>query len=96
VEIKTTKGVLKYRLPNILEAYDILEASGINRGNVNALKLKRNIISSLGVLVDYSLIEGVHSYEDLLNDVDDMLLPLGEIADEIIVKIFDIFKKKDI
>jgi hypothetical protein len=87
---------LKYRLPNILEAYDILEASGINRGNVNALKLKRNIISSLGVLVDYSLIEGVHSYEDLLNDVDDMLLPLGEIADEIIVKIFDIFKKKDI
>ena len=36
-EIVTDKGILKYRMPNILEAYDLLEASGISNGEVSTL-----------------------------------------------------------
>jgi hypothetical protein len=94
-EIVTPKGVLKYRMPNILEAYDLLDASGVNQGNLNILKLKRNIICEMSCLLDFSSIEGVSSYEGLLLDVENMIGPLSEIADEVISKTFDVFKKKN-
>lgn len=94
MEKQTEKGVLKYRMPNILESYDILECSGITEGKPSQLKMKRNIIASMGYLIDFSEIEGVSSYDDLLNDTENMIIPLGEIADEVIVKAFSAFKKK--
>jgi hypothetical protein len=93
-EIETSKGILKYRMPNILEAYDLLEASGISSGETSTLKLKRNIIKEMAYLVDYSLIEGVESYDQLLEDIEDMITPLSLIADEVILKSFAVFKKK--
>lgn len=95
-EKQTEKGVLKYRMPNILESYDILECSGITEGKPSQLKMKRNIIASMGYLIDFSGIEGVSSYDDLLNDTENMIMPLGEIADEVIVKAFSAFKKKSL
>jgi hypothetical protein len=89
----TEKGVLKYRMPNILEAYDILEASEIANGNKSILKLKKNIIKEMAFLLDYSQVEGVASYEEMLNDLE-FTQPLSEIADEIAAKAFDAFKKK--
>lgn len=94
MEKQTEKGVLKYRMPNILESYDILECSGITEGKPSQLKMKRNIIASMGYLIDFSGIDGVASYDDLLNDTENMIVPLGEIADEVIVKAFSAFKKK--
>lgn len=93
-EIKTSKGVLKYRMPNLLEAYDLLEESGVN-DKVSNLKLKRNIIKAMGELVDCSGIEGQPTYSDLLNDIEDMAKPLSDIADEVILKAFGAFKKKN-
>jgi hypothetical protein len=49
---------------------------------------------SMGMIIDFSGIEGVSAYEDLFNMVDDMIGPLGDIADEVIIKTFDAFKKK--
>jgi hypothetical protein len=89
----TSKGVLKYRMPNILEAYDILEASDIANGNKSILMLKRNIIGKMAFLLDCSSIEGFTSYEEMLNDLE-FTQPLSEIADEIAAKAFDAFKKK--
>jgi hypothetical protein len=94
MEKQTNKGVLKYRMPNILESYDILECSGITEGKPSQLKMKRNIIASMGYLIDFSEIEGVSSYDDILNDTENMIIPLGEIADEVIVRAFSAFKKK--
>lgn len=94
MEIETKKGVLKYRMPNILEAYDLLEASGITNGVTSTLKLKRNIIKEMEFLVDFSEIKEFSSYDNLLNDVEDMIEPLGKIADEVVVKTFEVFKKK--
>jgi hypothetical protein len=93
-EIKTSKGILKYRMPNLLEAYDLLEESGVN-DKVSNLKLKRNIIKAMGELVDCSEIECQPSYNDLLNDIDEMAKPLSDIADEVILKAFGAFKKKN-
>lgn len=92
-ELKTEKGVLKYRLPNIIEIYDLIEDSGILKG-VHAFTLKRNMVASIGKFIDFSDIEGVNSYEDLLSDVDCMIFPLGEIADVYIEKIVSVLKKK--
>jgi len=94
MQIETNKGVLKYRMPNILEAYDLLEASGITIGVTSTLKLKRNIIKEMEFLLDFSEIKEFSSYDDLLNDVDGMIEPLGKIADEVVVKTFEVFKKK--
>ena len=93
-EIITAKGVLKYRMPNILEAYDLLDASGVSEGVKSTLKLKRNIMSNMGFLVDFSAIEGASKYEDLFEMVEEMISPLSDIADEVIIKAFDAFKKK--
>ncbi len=93
-EIVTDKGVLKYRMPNILEAYDLLEASGISNGEVSTLKLKRNIIKEMKYLIDFSGIEGVETYDQLLEDIETMITPLSIVADEVILKSFAVFKKK--
>lgn len=94
-EKQTERGVLKYRMPNILELYDLLDASGVNGGMSEILKVKRNVIAHMGKLIDYSEIEGASSYEELLNMLDVMILPLSEIADELIAKILDVSKKKN-
>jgi hypothetical protein len=91
----TEKGVLKYRMPNVLEVYDLLDASGVNSGIVDTLKIKRNVIAEMKSLVNYSEISEVSSYEGLLELSDEMTMPLSEIADEVIGKIFEVFKKKN-
>ncbi|GEM_PF-4521638 len=91
---KTSKGVLKYRMPNILEAYDILDDSGFSSGVTSPLKLKRNIVKILSPLVDIESIEGANNYEDLLSMLDEMSIPLSEIADEVMTKAFGAFRKK--
>lgn len=93
-EIQTSKGILKYRMPNIIDAYDLIEASGIANGVASPLKLKRNIIAGMAFLIDFSGIEGANSYDDILNDVENMTEPLGKIAEEFVVKTFEVFKKK--
>jgi hypothetical protein len=93
-EIQTPKGILKYRMPNILESYDILESSGVTDGKPSQIKMKRNIIASMGHLLDFSAIEEFKTYDDLLADTENMIVPLGEIADLVIIKAFSAFKKK--
>jgi hypothetical protein len=91
----TSKGVLKYRMPNILEVYTLLDESGVNNGVSETLKIKRNVIQNMGCLIDISGIDGVSSYDELLNYPDELIIPLSDIANEVIDKVFDVFKKKD-
>jgi len=93
-EIVTPKGILKYRMPNILEAYDIIDASGIYTEGCSLLKLKRNIIQAMEPVIDYSSIEGVSSYPELLMDLDN-IMPLTEVSGEILDKVLEILKKKN-
>jgi len=93
-EIKTERGVLKYRMPNIIEAYSFLGLIKVLEPGINSLTVKGNAIEHLHIFLDYSQLKGVSSYEDLLSDVTDMSESLGEIADEILAKALEVFKKK--
>lgn len=93
LEKKTTKGLLKYRMPNIIEAFDLLDLSGVAEGNSNNLKLKKNIIMGMSELVDVSEMEGISTYSDLLNELD-LISEISSIADEVIVLAFGAFGKK--
>lgn len=93
LEKQTDKGVLKYRMPDILEVYDLLEISSLaDKGNL--LKTKKKIIKEMGPMLDFSGLEGINSYEDILKDFDTFALVTSEIADEILVKIVSVFRKK--
>lgn len=93
LEKQTDKGVLKYRMPDILEVYDLLEISSLaDKGNL--LKTKKKIIKEMGPMLDLSDLDGVNSYEDVLKDFDTFALVTSEIADEILVKIVSVFRKK--
>ena len=53
LEKQTDKGVLKYRMPDILEVYDLLEISSLaDKGNL--LKTKKKIIKEMGPMLDFS------------------------------------------
>ena len=82
-------------MPNVLEVYDLLDLSGVNNGVSETLKVKRNVIQHMSALIDFSEIEDVKSYEDLLNIPEVVMIPLSDIADEVISKIFEVFKKKN-
>lgn len=45
-------------------------------------------------LIDFSGIEGVETYDQLLEDIETMITPLSIVADEVILKSFAVFKKK--
>jgi hypothetical protein len=92
LEKQTDKGVLKYRMPNIIEAYEILEISGAGN-NSSVLSMKKKIIENMAQFLDFKDI-GAESYNDVLNMVDEMIIPLSEIADEILLRAFSAFKKK--
>ena len=93
LEKQTDKGVLRYRMPDILEVYDLLDVSSLaDKGNL--LKTKKKIIKEMGPMLDWSGIEGVSSYDDLIKDFDTFALVTSEIADEILVKIVSVFRKK--
>ena len=93
--IETGKGILKYRMPNLIEAYMLLDASGITSGEkITTVGMKKNVIVAMEPIIDYSGIEGAFKYIDLFDMVDEMIIPLGDIADEVIIKTFDAFKKK--
>lgn len=82
-------------MPDVLEAYDILDNCGIGDGErPSNAKMKKNVIKNMSSIIDISDIKDASSYEDLFQMVDDMLQPLSTIADEIIIKTFQSFKKK--
>jgi hypothetical protein len=92
MEKQTDKGILKYRMPNMLEAYDIIDAISINDGSPTILKQKRNVIKAMGPLIDCSSVG--KTYDEILGDPECFMESISSIADEIIIKTMDIFKKK--
>jgi hypothetical protein len=93
-EIKTELGPLKYRMPNLIEIYDLLDKSDAVANGNRPFKIKREFIKNMSDLVDFSAIEGVSSYDELLLKTDEMANPLSQIADEVFIKVSGIFEKK--
>jgi len=93
LEKKTGKGVLKYRMPNIVEGYEFLSMIEAVSGSSGFFKAKAKFIANLGHLLDYSAC-GYKDYDDLLNDKENMMFPLSEISQEIFDDITGALQKK--
>jgi hypothetical protein len=93
-EIETNKGILKYRMPNVSECFDILDCMPIKEGEgFSMLKLKKNIIEACGHLVDHESV-GYGSRSEMFSDAENMALPLSKLADEFYQVAIKAFEKK--
>jgi hypothetical protein len=93
-EIETPRGVLKYRNPNVFENHEFLRSAREFFANDDAIGAKISIMKSMGPLVDVSGLEGVNSYQELCELGEEMTYPLTKIADSILEKVTQAFKKK--
>jgi hypothetical protein len=93
-EIKTKKGLIKYRLPNIVEGFEFLAMIDAIKTNSDFFKVKAKFIANLGSLLDYSDC-GYKSYDELLLDKDNMMFPLSQISQEVFDDITGALAKKD-
>jgi hypothetical protein len=93
LEKKTAKGVIKYRMPDIVEGYDFLALMEGKADQSSLFKMKARFIRAIGSMIDLC---GIYpTYEDALKDKDNMMQPLGEIADEVLTDITKALAKKD-
>lgn len=93
-EVKTSKGVLKFKSPDVFQNHEFLRSARPFFAADDAIGAKIQILKDMGPLIDYSGIEGVTSYEQLCSMGDEMTLPLTNIADKILEKVTQAFKKK--
>jgi hypothetical protein len=94
MEVVTAKGLLKCRKPNVLEVYDYLESVGSLKEE-NPIKLQGMMIKAIRPYLDISGLEGVASFDDLINDPDNFFKPLVNISDDLYFMVIGVLSKKD-
>lgn len=94
-EIKTAKGILKYRNPTVFENMAMLRSAREYFEKNDVVGAKMEIIKQLPPLLDYSSLDGITSFDELEKDGENMTLPLSELADTILSKVSGAFQKKN-
>jgi hypothetical protein len=93
-EIVTSKGVLKYRLPNIAEAHKFISFFyKVNESN-EVFFIKGSVIGGMGSLINYQDL-GYSSYDEVLNDRENMTVAISQIGQEIFDDMLDFLTKKN-
>lgn len=92
-EIVTPKGVLKYRLPDISEGYTFLSYIDSIKNAAEVFIIKGRIIKNMGNFISYSEL-GYLSYDEVLNDKENMRDALSEISKDIFDDIIELLGKK--
>jgi hypothetical protein len=93
LEKNTDKGVLKYRMPNVVEGYEFLSMIEAVSDSAGFFKAKARFIANLGPLLDFSAC-GYSNYSELLDDKKAMMHPLSEISQELFDDITEALQKK--
>lgn len=93
-EIQTSRGVLKYRMPDISEGHALLAHFDKIETGSDILKIMSRIMKDMGDLVEYKPL-GYTSYKEVLCDKDNMAKPISEIAKEIYDDVMDMLIKKN-
>ena len=81
-------------MPYATEILYLLDVSDPFNPDKRVLQSKADMIQNMGNIIDLSGIEQCPSYEDFLKDARSSLLPLSEIADEVLAEAMECFKKK--
>lgn len=92
--IETSKGILKYRNPTVIENMHLLKDAKEYFRNEDPIGAKISIMEKIGPLLDYSELDGINSFEELNSYGEEMTLPISEIADQILNKLVAAFAKK--
>lgn len=93
--IETPKGVLKYRYPTVIENMQFLKKSKDFFRDNDPIGAKISIMENLEPMLDYSELEGISNFAELNSYGEEMTMPLSQIADDIMEKISEAFKKKN-
>ena len=93
-QIQTSRGILKYRNPTIIENMHLLKEAKEYFKNEDPIGAKISIMERIGPLLDFSEMDGIKSFEELNNYGDEMTLPISDIADYILNKLVVAFSKK--
>jgi hypothetical protein len=93
-EIKTNKGVLKYRLPNIAEGYDYLCLVDQVSTAQDIFRIRGVIINKMGDLINYKEL-GYSNYDEVLNDKENMRDILASISKEVFDDVIELISKKN-
>jgi hypothetical protein len=93
-KIETTRGVLKYRNPTIIENMKLLKAAKLGLSTGDIMDAKIAVMENIEPLLDFSEMKDVKSFDDLNNLGDEMTYHLAGIADNILDKIIGVFTKK--
>lgn len=88
-ELKTKKGVLKYRLPNIFEAARIISLMGQVE---NREQMQEKIMQVCVDLIDESSI-GYSSKLEMTDDLD-MIRPMYDVTAEVVNAVTEVWAKK--
>ena len=93
-ELKTDKGVIKYRNPNAMECFDIISCIFDEEGKVREhMQIKKKIAQfACDNLMDISGTE-YKDKEEMIGDIE-MHKPISSIADDIYLKFNDAYMKK--
>lgn len=92
-EIETPKGILKYRFPNCAEGYDFLAAIEKIGCAQDVFRIKGSFARMMGPMIDYSSM-GYASYDEFLEDRENNMVHMAQIADDVFVEITKTLGKK--
>lgn len=95
LEKSTNKGVLKYRMPTILETITLVKLMREHFLVEDHIGAKLEIMKNIKDLLDYSSLDNIKSFDELNQYGDEFTSVLYEISDEILVKVVDSFAKKN-
>jgi len=92
-EKNTPKGILKYRMPNVIEGFEFLSMIETIKTGGDLFRIKGKFINKMDSLIDYKSC-GYQSWEELISDKENMFHPLSEIAQEIFDDVTGVLVKK--
>lgn len=93
-KIETSKGVLKYRNPSIIETISLIKILRKSLSDDDLIEAKLSIMENIDKLLDYSEMTEINSFEELNKHGEEMTGVLYTVADDILNKIVGAFAKK--
>lgn len=94
-EKQTSKGILKYRMPTILEAIKYVRILREFFATDDLVGARLVLMENIQELLDYTSLDGISSFEDINKEGDAFTSALYQISDEILNKVVESFAKKD-
>lgn len=95
MEKQTSRGILKYRMPTILEAIKYVRILRDFFATDDLVGARLVLMENIKDLLDYSGLDGISSFDEINNQSEVFTSALYQISDEILSKVVESFAKKD-